>query len=136
MYIHTSSLFILLILLFEKYYTIKWLDRVRYKFKDYELMKKYFYTQRFVNYTTVASYLAVLSSMYTIIFNKLPNPKLMVLVWNQTFTITFGYWIIVFPDVLKSKDPKNYILDIMQHGPVLLLYTYQIGYYTDIFRLE
>jgi len=63
MYIHTSSILILFILLFEKYYTIKWLERVGHKFKDYELMKKFFYTQRYVNYTTVASYLAVLSSM-------------------------------------------------------------------------
>jgi len=57
-------------------------------------------------------------------------------IWNQTFTITFGYWFIVFPEVIKSTDPKNYVLDIMQHGPVLLLYTYQITFYNNIFTME
>ena len=136
MYIHLTSILILLILLFEKYYTIKWLEKVGHKFENYEVMKKFVYMQRFVNYTTVASYLAVLSAMYTIIFHRLPNPKLMVLVWNQTFTITFGYWFIVFPEVIKSTDPKNYVLDIMQHCPVFLLYTYQITFYDNIFIIE
>ena len=136
MYNQISSFLILIILFLEKYMTINWLNKNKHKFKDYELIKKYFYIQRFVNYTTVASYLAVLSSMYTILFNKLPNPKLMVLVWNQTFTITVGYWLIVFPNVLISDEPKNYVIDIIQHCPVLLLYTYQISNYNNIFQID
>ena len=125
-----SSYLIIFLLIFEKYQSINWINKIgklNHKFKNFDKNQKYFYIRRFVNYTTVASYLALLSSLYTTIYGKLPDSYFMVLIWNQTFTITLGYWLIVFPELLKSEEPKNYLLDFMQHGPVLVLYTNNIS---------
>ena len=60
MYINISSFLILFILFSEKYLTIIWLKKKGHLFRDYEIEKRYFYVNRFINYTTVASYLAVI----------------------------------------------------------------------------
>ena len=135
MYPVLSSFLIVFVLFYEKYHCIKWLRGICHRFDNYEITKDYFYLQRFINYTTVASYLAILSSLYTIATGQLPPPDIMVMVWNQTFTITMGYWIMVYPDTWSNNDPRNYYLDTLQHGPVLILYTYQISYYHNPFTM-
>ena len=133
MYTVTSSFLILFVLFYEKYQCIKWLRGICHRFDNYEITKDYFYLQRFVNYSTAAGYLAILSSFYTIVSGNLPPPDIMVMVWNHTFTITMGYWILVYPETWANNDPINYYLDTLQHGPVLLLYTYQISHYNNPF---
>ena len=135
MYPVLSSFLIVFVLFYEKYHCIKWLRGICHRFDNYEITKDYFYLQRFINYTTVASYLAILSSLYTIATGQLPPPDIMVMVWNQTFTITMGYWIMVYPDTWSNNDPRNYYLDTLQHGPVLILYTYQISYYHNPYSM-
>ena len=130
------NLAILLILIYEKISTIYWLNKYQHKFINYHKVKKYFILQRFVTYTSLGNHLAILSAFYSLLFNYTINNVFFVVTWNTLFSITVGYWLLVYPKIINSNEPYNIFLDFLAHGPVLVLYTFLIKQNNIIFTFN
>lgn len=124
--IHLS---VLSILIYERVTSIKWLKNIRHQFRNYNKVKDYFVLQRFVTYTSLGNNLSLLCSAFCLLFNTYPNDIFFILTWNTLFCITFGYWFLVFPNIIYNNEPKNYVVDFLAHGPALILYSYLSKYY-------
>lgn len=136
--VYISDVLIINILVLEKIGCLLWFKINRDILVNMGLIGNYSYLSRFVNLTTVSSIPVLFSSIYSIITGKYPPVEYMEVIWNQTFTITIGYWLIVFPCLLNMDCPKTYLLDFYQHLPVLLLYTNALlnTEYTSIFTVN
>ena len=133
-----NSGLIINILVLEKIASLLWFRRHKDILINMGIIKTRSYLPRFVNLTTISSIPVILSSIYSIITGKYPPVEYMEVIWNQTFTITIGYWFVVFPVLLSMDCPKTYLLDFYQHCPVLVLYTYQVvnSGYTTVFSIN
>ena len=136
--IYIYSILIINILVFEKIACLLWFKINRDILVSMGIIKNSLYLSRFVNLTTVSSVPVLFSSIYSIITGRYPPVEYMEVIWNQTFTITIGYWFIVFPSLLNIDCPKTYLLDFYQHLPVLVLYTLSLlnSGYTLIFSVN
>ena len=136
MYDKIIHLSVLLILIYDKINTTIWLKSCRDKFINYDKVKNYFILQRFVTYTSLGNNLAILSSFYSLLFNSRPEDIFFILTWNTLFCITIGYWLLVYPKLGHSSEPTNILLDIISHGPVLILYSILAINYEIVFTIE
>ena len=136
MYEKILHLGILSILIYEKIFTIKWLKSIRHQLSNYEKVKDYFIIQRFVTYTSVGNNLAILCSFYSLLFNTQPDKCFFILTWNTLFSVTFGYWILIFPKSFNNNEPQNYLSEFLSHGPGLFFYSLLAKYYQIDFDFE
>jgi hypothetical protein len=127
---------ILLILIYEKIATIFWLKKNQNKLINYNKVKDYFILQRFVTYTSLANHLSILSAFYCLIFNHTINNIFFILTWNTLFSVTIGFWLLVYPKIIYSGEPYNTFLDFLAHGPVLVLYSLLVKEYNIIFTID
>lgn len=136
MYQNLFNSSILLILIYEKIATIFWLKKNQSKLINYHKVKDYFILQRFVTYTSLGNHLAIISAFYCLIFNHTINNIFFILTWNTLFSVTIGFWLLVYPKIICSGEPYNTFLDFLGHGPALILNSLLIKEYNISFTID
>ena len=136
MYKNLLNATILLILTFEKIANTYWLMKNQNKLINYHKIKDHFILQRFVTYTSLGNHLSIISAFYCLFFNHNINNIFFIITWNTLFSITVGFWLMVYPKVICSGEPYNTFLDLLGHGPALILNSLLIKEYNINFTFD
>ena len=125
----------------QKLSTLRWIwnNREQFDTKENKLYQKFgvFLPFRsFITYTNFSNTLTFFNSFYFIIFNKPIYSFSLSIIWSLLFSVTVGYWVMVYP-FLDNTLPINMKIEISGHGPLLLLYSVFLYFYQHpIFELQ
>lgn len=111
------------LILVEKTLNFYWISKNKNKLSIYKNLKDKIYLRGLLTYTSFGSYCLLLMSLYEILTRKQLSPLIINCCWSILFSVTSGYYIYVIPGILKSPDPKNWFLNILSHGPYLIITT-------------
>lgn len=131
----------ILLFLYMRIESIKWYWKERTKFVHYPdaiyyKLKNYLPIRSLITYTSSGTYLSFYSSIYSYIYYTPPPSYILSLTWTTLFTTTIGYYIFVFPSFKTTKNPDNLKLDLLNHGPLLLLSSIKNLYFDNVFKLS
>ena len=107
----------------EKILNFYWISKNKNRLSIYRNLKEKIYLRGLLTYTSFGSYCLLLMSLYETLTRKQLSPLIINCCWSILFSVTSGYYIYVIPGILKSPDPKNWFLNILSHGPYLIITT-------------
>ena len=111
------------LILVEKILNFNWISKNKNRLSIYRNLKEKIYLRGLLTYTSFGSYCLLLMSLYETLTRKQLSPLIINCCWSILFSVTSGYYIYVIPGILKSPDPKNWFLNILSHGPYLIITT-------------
>lgn len=111
------------LILVEKIMNFYWISKHKNELSIYKSLKGKIFLRGFLTYTSFGSYCLLLMSLYEILTPEQLSPQIVNYCWSILFSVTSGYYIYVLPGVLKSPDPHNWFLNILSHGPYLIITT-------------
>jgi len=117
-----------------------WKNKEKYDNHEDKLYQKFgiFLPFRLLfTYTNYGNTLCFFNSLYFILYNQQPFSFVFPVVWTLVFSVTAGYWVLVYPFKNHSLLPINMNLEISGHGPLLILNSLSLYLYQyPVFELH
>lgn len=109
------------LILVEKILNFYWISKHKKRLSIYKTLQEKIYLRGFLTYTSFGSYCLLLMSLYEILTRKQLSPEIINYCWSILFSVTSGYYIYVIPGILRSSEPRSWFLNILCHGPYLII---------------